>query len=286
MKRVIKNVLKTCYKFYLENKISGCKGNMLIVFMYHNVAPYSRNNTVTPKDFEEGLLYLINKGFRNYSLNNLIERNFEFSGKGFVITIDDGEKDIINYCLPILKKYKLNATLFISPKLIGKSYGFSWKKIPKSIISFEEIEKYRGYKIEFMDEDDIKLWLENGLEIGSHGLRHIDLSSISLDSELLEEEILTSKIILEELIKIEIKAFCYPFGSFNDMVKDVVKRYYKCALTINRGLVSDFNTVDPYELPRITGANAFWLSYEIARAITKRLKKEKEGEKNRMYENK
>jgi len=27
---------------------------------------------------------------------------------------------------------------------------FSWKKITKSIISFEEIEKYKGHKIELM----------------------------------------------------------------------------------------------------------------------------------------
>jgi len=277
MKRMVKNVIKTFYKFYLENKISHYKGNMLIILMYHNIAPYPRNNTITPKGFEEGLLYLIKKGFRNYSLNNLIDNNFNFSGKGFVITIDDGEKDVIKYCLPILKKYNLNATLFISPKLIGKSYGFSWEKVPKSIITFEEIGKYKGYKIELMNERDIKVWLENGLEIGSHGLRHTDLSSISLDSALLGEEILMSKEILEGSFNVKVNAFCYPFGSFNNIVKDEVKTYYRCAFTVNKGIILNSESIDLYEIPRIAGANAFGFSYKIAKAITKRLKKKKGG---------
>jgi len=58
------------------------------------------------------------------------------------------------------------------------------------------------------------MWLEEGLELGSHGLRHIDLSSISLDVALLEEEILVSKEILESLFNVKINSLCYPFGSF------------------------------------------------------------------------
>jgi peptidoglycan/xylan/chitin deacetylase (PgdA/CDA1 family) len=264
MKKIVKNLLKNCYKFYLENKISHYKGNMLIILMYHNVAPYLRNNTITPKDFEEGLLYLIKKGFRNYSLNNLIDNNFSFSDKGFIITIDDGEKDVIRYGLPILKKYNLKAILFISPKLIGKSYGFSWEKVPKSIITFEEIGKYKGYEIELMNEKDIEMWLENGLELGSHGLRHIDLSSISLDSALLEEEILMSKEILEDSFNVKVNAFCYPFGSFNNIVKDVVKKYYRCAFTVNKGVILDSESTDPYEIPRIAGGNSLGILINLS----------------------
>jgi peptidoglycan/xylan/chitin deacetylase (PgdA/CDA1 family) len=264
MKKIVKNVIKQFYKFYIENKISYNKEKILIVLMYHNIAHYKRNNTITPEDFEEGLLYLINKGFRNYSLDSLIGNNFNFSDNGFLITIDDGEKDVVRYGLPILKKYNLKATLFISPKLIGKSYGFSWKKIPKSIITFEEIEKYKGHKIELMGERDIKMWLEEGLELGSHSLRHIDLSSISLDVALLEEEILVSKEILESSFNVKINSFCYPFGSFNNIVKDVVKKYYRCAFTTNKAVILDSESIDPYEIPRIAGGNSIGILVNLS----------------------
>jgi len=69
--------------------------------MCYNIAHYKRNSTITPEDFEEGLLYLINRGFCNYSLDSLIGNNFNFSYNGFLIIIDNGEKIWLDMVLPL-----------------------------------------------------------------------------------------------------------------------------------------------------------------------------------------
>lgn len=235
--------------------------------MYHNIAEYWRNNSITPLDFERGLVALLQAGFKNYSIKELIEKDFVISGRGFVITFDDAEKGVIHYGLPILKKYNLLGSIFVSPAFISNSYGFSWFKHPKSLIALEEIDKYKGYRMDYMDVDDINTWLDNGFEVGSHGLRHLDLASVSIDTKLLEQEIIESKDCLERIFDIQVDNFCYPFGSFNKVVKEKVKRYYKCAFTVVKDGITSSN-FDHYEIPRITGGNAFKSLRDVSQIIT------------------
>ena len=263
--KIIKRFGKYFIRQYLINKISKYKGNIAIIIMYHNVRYDGKNTSIIPEAFEDGLLMLIENSFKCRSLGNLIKGTS--NSREFIITFDDSEKGILNYGVPILKKYNLTATLFISPSLIGKTYGFSWRKIPKSIITLQEIRKYNGYKIEHMDKNDIKKWIDNGFEIGSHGLRHIDLSSISLYPHLLKEEILGSKEILEREFDAEIKSFCYPFGSFNNRVKEEVAKYYKCALTVESGGILNSKDIPLYELPRISAGNSFKFSLDIYKIL-------------------
>lgn len=266
---IIKDVVKNFYKKYMEKVVSDYKGDFLVILMYHNIGNFQRNITISPKDFENGIIELLELDFKNYSLSELIRKHFNFEGKSFVITFDDGEKGVIEYGLPILKKYNLKATLFISPFLTGKSYGFSWRKVPKSIITLEELDKYDGYRIDIIDEKDIMLWLENGFELGSHGYNHVDLASISLNEEYLEKEIYLSQRIIEDKYRIKIESFCYPFGSFNNIVKNVVKRYYKCALTIENNVLFQNRDIDLYALPRLSGCNSFGILFKLYHVLRK-----------------
>ncbi len=264
-----KNIAKFFYTKYLSNKINRFSKNnpFLIIVMYHGISPERVPGSTKLEDFENGLIWMLENGFENYDLEELIKSDFNFIHKGFIITFDDAEKNVIKYAIPILKKYNLKATLFPSTMLIGKKYGFSWEKIPKSIISIEEIGKYHGYIKEIMDREDIEYWLNNGFKIGSHGLRHTDLSSISLFPELLEEEVVISKQILENLFGIKIESFCYPFGSFNSIVEKEVRKYYKCALTVNRGIILNSENISLYELPRIGGGNSFGFAFNMYKMI-------------------
>lgn len=246
-------VLKLAYKRLLDQRI-GCQDDITIIMMYHGISNFYRPSAVTPWDFEAGLLELVKAGFKSYSFGQLIKDEFRPKGRCFIVTFDDAEKGVIEYGLPILKKHQMQGCVFVSPALLGKSYGFSWAKTPKSVITLSETEKYRGYRIDHMHADDIKNWLNEGLEIGSHGLWHLDLSSLCLNPELLQIEVEQSKFMLEENFGVNIEAFAYPFGSYNQTVKECVKQYYKCAVTVEKGGISRGRPkVDPWELPRITG---------------------------------
>ena len=58
-------------------------------------------------------------------------------------------------------------------------------------------------------------------EIGAHTLTHSELDKINLSK--VKEEIFGSKIYLENLLKREVKMFCYPRGLFNKEIENIVK---------------------------------------------------------------
>jgi len=59
-------------------------------------------------------------------------------------------------------------------------------------------------------------------EIGAHSLGHSDLIKLSLEKA--KKEILGSKKWLEKIIGRPVKIFAYPFGYYNDKVKEAVKQ--------------------------------------------------------------
>lgn len=72
----------------------------------------------------------------------------EIAGSFCHITIDDGDKSFYEIVYPLLKKYKLPATLFVSPKVIldGSNYWFQE-------ISSYDLEKLRGTISKYLDVD-------------------------------------------------------------------------------------------------------------------------------------
>lgn len=75
-------------------------------------------------------------------------------------------------------------------------------------------------KPDLLQEDEI-VRLDSNFEIGAHTINHIDLTKISHAEA--SEEIHTSKIYLEDLLGHSVSMFCYPFGRYNDAVRQMVK---------------------------------------------------------------
>jgi peptidoglycan/xylan/chitin deacetylase (PgdA/CDA1 family) len=63
--------------------------------------------------------------------------------------------------------------------------------------------------------------LDRSCEVGAHTMNHPDLTKVS-QSEA-SEEIHASKTYLENLLGHSISMFCYPFGRYNDTVKQMIK---------------------------------------------------------------
>lgn len=210
------------------------------ILTYHKIKKFSfrrklKGINISPKLFEKQMRELHQNGFKTISLLELVEciKKQEIPKKTFVIIFDDGYKNILQI-LPVLEKYNFTATIFLVANFIGG------KNLWDKKIGLEEEN--------LLDWKDIKELIKRGFSFGSHTLTHPYLTKISFED--MEGEIVLSKKILEEKLEIPIDFFCYPYGDFNDNIKEIIKKAgYLGACSIEYG-VNNLST-DLFSLKRI-----------------------------------
>ena len=119
--------------------------------------------------------------------------------KPVIITFDDGYRDFFTDAFPLLKKYDMRATIYVVSDFLDKP-NYLTTDMLKQIAT-----------------DSAGL-----ITIGAHTRRHVSLPLLSKD--VAWEEIYGSKTGLETLLKIPVKHFSYPYGSYNQEVEDLVSR--------------------------------------------------------------
>ena len=82
--------------------------------------------------------------------------------------------------------------------------------------------------------------------IGSHTMTHPILTSLT--AEETEEETRESRTALEKRLERSVSIFCYPNGDLNDAALSSARRYYRSAVTVEKGTVQ--RAADPHLLPR------------------------------------
>ena len=210
------------------------------ILMYHSIesmpkSTIMRSLHVPPRRFKFQMWMLKILGYKGLSLKNLEPYLVgEKHGKVVGITFDDGYQNNLINAAPVLKKYNFSATCYIVSESIGSSN--SW-----------DLDKQITQR-PLMTESEIFEWLNYGMDIGAHTKTHADLTIIPEKKVL--EEINDCKVNLEEIFKVSINDFCYPFGRFNDMVFSVVKNSgYHTASTMLRGRANSLS--NRLQLPRI-----------------------------------
>lgn len=194
------------------------------ILCYHGVLDEAwglKGLFVKVDEFEAQMKYLSENGYTTLFVSELPKANLY--KKPIVLTFDDGYLDVYTNAYPILQKYNLKANLYIISSYFDGVY---------------------------MTTDMVKELSKSSLiEIGSHTITHVALSSVT-DEEELEHEIRDSKLTLEELIGKKIDVLAYPTGAYNDKVLELTKKYYKYGLSTKVGKENpeDLNT---YELRRI-----------------------------------
>ena len=85
------------------------------VLMYHHVTPAGGVLNCTPKNFEAQMAFLANHGYMTLTSQQFADflQGEAVPEKSVVITFDDGYLDNYVYAHPILKKYNLNAHMFL-----------------------------------------------------------------------------------------------------------------------------------------------------------------------------
>ncbi len=133
----------------------------------------------------------------------------------FVITMDDGWEGVYRHAWPVLKEFGFPFTVYLYKKYVnigGRS--LSWAQIR-----------------EMMD---------SGLcTVGSHSVSHDSMTARKGRSEedhtaWLREELTASKTFLESNLGITCTSFAYPYGNYNEAIRDLAREAgYTSMVTVN-----------------------------------------------------
>jgi peptidoglycan/xylan/chitin deacetylase (PgdA/CDA1 family)/GT2 family glycosyltransferase len=124
-----------------------------------------------------------------------------------IITFDDGYVDNFTLAYPLLRRYRIPATLFVVSDRIGGTNDW------------DRNTELRGRKL--ADWDALCEMRTNGIEIGAHTRTHADLTTCS-DREL-QVELDGSRTVLQERLGVPAQVLAYPFGKYDQMIQEYVQ---------------------------------------------------------------
>jgi peptidoglycan/xylan/chitin deacetylase (PgdA/CDA1 family) len=97
--------------------------------LYHRINDYTGQNlsylTVSNSNFEQQLQFFVSK----YQILRIDEDWSKLKKNGLVITFDDGYADNLINALPLLEKYNIPATIFVTTLNIGTDNEFWWDRL-------------------------------------------------------------------------------------------------------------------------------------------------------------
>ena len=207
------------------------------ILTYHKLGPRPRRVRLkglylSSRLFAQQMGELKAAGFRSGSLESCTGARLNLQ---VVITFDDGYVNVLRYGVEPLARAGFSAIQFLPADLLGKNNQWD-------VALGEAVEP-------IMDASQVREWLSAGHEIGSHSLTHPYLTRLS--PERAREEIHASRKKLEDLFGRSIRHFCYPYGDWNQAVRDSVREAgYQTACTTDRGVNTGADW--PFALKRFT----------------------------------
>ena len=212
-----------------EKKRSTYNEKVCNTVMFHDIDSSYTGVDYAIDGFEHLVKKVSNKGYRLCSARDYFAATDK--EKLIICTFDDGYENVHKNALSIMNKYGYTATVFICPDLIGRDN--SWNH--RDDANRKHLTNEMIYNL-----------VQEGWEIGSHGLSHINM--LRLSEHELDECLKKSKSMLSKYGEIE--TFCYPYGIFNMYIKGKVGNYYKRAFSVEIGGTNYWD--DPYQIARYT----------------------------------
>ncbi len=198
------------------------------IFVYHRFADdrYKSANT-TIKELTRQFEYFKQNNYTVVPLSKIItklEKKESIPKKWVALTIDDAYKSFYDHGLEVFKKYNYPFSLYVYVKATDKHYGdyMSWAEIKES-------SKYG--------------------EIGLHSYAHPRLQNLT-KQEIIED----TKTALNIFVKntnITPTTYAYPYGEFNQEVKNILKDNFSFRAILNQNTGSVKDNTDIFDIPRI-----------------------------------
>lgn len=186
--------------------ISNARAIRVPILLYHYVEHVQdkgdtirQSLNISPNTFEQQIQTLVNAGYTFMTareLGDVLDGKMLLPKNPVLLTFDDGHWDFDTVVLPILKKYRAKATVYIIPGFIGRS--------------------------DFMTQKQLEDVVSSGLvDIGAHTVDHIALKGKL--SKIVNHEVKESKAMLEQSYHISVVSFAYPDGAFDQQTINIVK---------------------------------------------------------------
>jgi peptidoglycan/xylan/chitin deacetylase (PgdA/CDA1 family) len=200
--------------------------SQVVVYCYHRFEGDGYGVlSIKPETFRAQLQALKDNGIEVISMKDFLawkrgEKNIP--AHSAVITIDDGYESGYSVAWPILKEFDYPFTMFIYTDYVN-SGGKS--------ITWEQLAEMR----------------DAGVDIGDHSKSHSNLRSKRGKSteeykKWLREELISSKDVMEQKLAIKILSHAYPYGNYNDTVREIIgEAEYSAAFTVY-GKHIDYNS--------------------------------------------
>lgn len=208
----------------------------LPVLTFHALDERSSVISFSPRLFRDGMATLHERGYRTLRLTqaaDILIRGEAFPDHSFVITFDDGYESVYEAAFPVLRDFGMFATVFVAMGEKGPRKPGS--RLPslegRTMLTWTQIEEMHRW----------------GIDFGAHTLTHPDLTRTSPDQA--NTEVCGGKTILEQALGAPVACFAYPYGFYNQPVRDLIKRNFTCACSDKLGFIKEGS--DVFALERV-----------------------------------
>lgn len=222
MQRLIKSV---------QRWIPSAKDGV-VVLAYHLVGAETDSAVDIPLSEFQNQLDLLLTHYEVVSLGAAIQafRTPVSTGRPLaVLTFDDAYENFFKVVWPLLEKRRMPSILYVP-------VGFVRGTAPPPLT---------GAAMSACSWPQLRDLARSGVEIGSHGVNHLNLRRAS--KELVNQELLESRSVLEQELGIAVESFCYPQAKYSSEVADAAARNYESAVAAGG---RRFRGGDRYSIPR------------------------------------
>ena len=211
------------------------------ILAYHSVRTRGggfHQYTLSPERLDEQLTGLRAAGFEFVPFSLAADTLAAgLPGRRICLTFDDGYADFIEEALPVLRRHRAAATLFVTSGLAGGQSSWLPSADQLPLLSWSALREVAA----------------EGVEIGSHGHFHAPLDTA--DDATLRREIAGSRQILEDQLGDAVSAFAYPYGYRTGRAEQAVSAAGYRAACVVTGLVAAQHD-SRWRLPRLLATEA------------------------------
>lgn len=223
----------------------------LRILCYHSVSDLKEGglcpgSNILLKNFKEQMQLLIKSGFYTVSLAELerfLDGKINLPPKSFIVTFDDGYKNIKNNVVPFLSCLGISCIIFITTDYIGCRRPFPFEEWT-SVGGKSGRRNSNDVDEEFFPltvSDIVELSNMGNVLIGSHSSDH--RSFIKQKRFEIEEKLVKSRQILENITGRAVNHFAYPYGAYDRFSFIDARKVYTYVYSVEKGKVKKGSAV-------------------------------------------
>lgn len=196
----------------LPSRVLGLRRSQrIVILLYHRVSDEFRDEvTVGIEQFDRQMAWLGSR-CTVVPTSDIVHGRIPVSSPSPVIavTFDDGYLDNWENAAPILERYRIPATFFISTGFIGENRPFP-----------HDAQKL-GRTVPAMTWDQIEQLQRLGFTIGAHTVNHIDCGAT--EAQTVRAELIESRDVLREKLGLDEVFFAFPYGRRHNITPGVIE---------------------------------------------------------------